>query len=166
MRRFGTLANFSTPRIITGMPMKYGLLGGALLALLVGAVVAVDILVVTDEERLEQFIDDVTGPVDRELVDRAMQYVDPERVPIDVRVLDHAGAYDAQRADELEQMFRDRMRRFYGDRFRTLTRRIEIENGRAHIRMMLLSQRGRQQVALELRKVDDKWLVAAVRIPG
>jgi len=123
----------------------------------------VDALIVTDQELIEQFIEDVTGPVDRNLVDRALGYVDLESIPVDVLAYGHAGVYDASRVDELEEMFRNRMRSFYGDNLRVLSRRIEIEDDKADLGLTLISKRGRQSISLKMQKLNDKWWVSAVR---
>jgi hypothetical protein len=140
----------------------------ALVALVIGTVIAVDALTVSDEELLEKFIDDVTGTVDRDYVYRALGYVDLGPVPLDVEVLlpveSHTGVYDASRAAELESMFRRRIRPYYGEYLRAFQKKIVIDDDRADVGFTVLSRRLRARAELKMRKVGERWLVASVRI--
>ena len=52
--------------------------------LVVGAAVVVDAVVVTDRERMAEFIDSVTGDVSDSRIDGALRYADPTEVPIEL----------------------------------------------------------------------------------
>jgi len=138
-----------------------------LFLLVVGASIAIDALIVTDEERLERFVDELNGSIDREYVDRVLGYVDLAQTPLDLEVLlpieSHTGLYDASRAAELEQMFRERMRPYYGDRVRTLQKRIEVEGNRAQVGFTVFGQSLQVRVELKMSRIGERWLVAAAR---
>ena len=145
------------------------LIGVIVLAVLaIGTVIAVDMLTVSDEELLEKFIDDVSGTVDREYVQRTLGYVDLERLALDVEVLlpveSHTGIYDASRATELRSMFRKRIRPYYGESFRAIRRKIVIDGDRAEVGFTVFGRSLRARAELKMRKLDERWWVAAVRI--
>ncbi len=140
----------------------------ALAALVIGTVIAVDALTVSDEELLEKFIDDVSGTVDRQYVLRALGYVDLQQLPLDVEVLlpieSHTGVYDASREAELTSMFRRRIRPYYGESFKAIQKKIVIDEDRAEVGFTVFGRRLRLRVELKMRKIGERWLVAAVRI--
>ena len=140
----------------------------ALAVLVVGTVIAVDVLTVSDEELLQKFIDDVSGTVDQQYVHRTLGYVDMERIALDVEVLlpveSHTGVYDASRAADLKAMFRKRIRPYYGQSFRALQRKIVIDEDQAEVGFTIFGRSLRVRVELKMRKLDARWWVAAVRI--
>ena len=67
-------------------PKTLAILIAALVAAVIAALVVWDIVVVTDQERLEAFADLVTSEVSPENIEAAMAYVDPAVQPIVVEV--------------------------------------------------------------------------------
>lgn len=117
----------------------------------------------TDEELLEQFVKDVTGVVDEELLSRAVGYTALGELPIDVQVPQHQGVYRAEHADELLGSFRAEMRRhFGGSELKLLRHKLEIEGDRADIGMRLMTKRGPIQADIGLRKLAEGWRVTKV----
>ena len=68
------------------MSTRFVLIAVLAAGLAIGTTTLIDVLIVTDEELIEKFIDDVTGEVGRELIDRSLGYVALERLPPGVRV--------------------------------------------------------------------------------
>ena len=63
-----------------------------ILSLVVGAALVTDAIVVTDRERMDEFVDSVTGQVSESRIDNALRYADPSKVEME---LVHDGYLDA-----------------------------------------------------------------------
>lgn len=137
------------------------IIGGALAAV-VGIWWALDALVVTEEERLEAFVDDVTGTVSTERIDRALEWVDPSTEPVEIRVMGRTSYYEQM--GPLRERARDALAFLEGDDLRTLQQGIEVTEDRAVVSLRLLGDRGMVQVEFTLRQHGDRWLVAEVQI--
>jgi hypothetical protein len=119
----------------------------------------------SEEDLIERFIQEVTGPVDSQLVERAISYTQLDALPIDVRALHFAGVYDASRADELLRAFREGMaRRFYGTELDVRSKQITIEGSRAHVKLALMSGVGPLRVDLGLQRLAAGWKVTRVHV--
>jgi hypothetical protein len=132
----------------------------------VGAVVVVliayDALVVTDEERLEAFVDSVHGEVTSERIDEALSHCDPSIEPVEVQVFGDTTLYTD--SSELESRARESLRRFSGDDLRVMTSSVRVEDGRGNIRLRLLSSRGMMRVDFTLVAHGERWLVSKVMV--
>lgn len=119
----------------------------------------------SDEDLIERFIADVTGPVDAALVERAISYTQLEDLPIDVRVPHYAGVYDASRADELLNGFRKAMQqRFYGTDIDVRSKKIAVQGDRADVTLALMTGVGPLHAQLGLQKVVAGWRVVRVHV--
>ncbi|MCA9600470.1 MAG: hypothetical protein R3A78_14200 [Polyangiales bacterium] len=131
-------------------------------AVLVAAFVTYDVLVVTDEERIEAFVETITGTVDEDHIAAALAYFDPARVTIDVEVLGRGRVY----SDAAQ--FRSDMRRavsiLQGDHLRALGEHIEVTGDTATVTMRLVTQRGIRDTEFRLVKRGEDWLVSRVRV--
>ncbi len=135
------------------------------LALLVGSIAMVaDALVVTDEERLEAFVDAVTGEVDTRRIDAALSYVDPARVPVDITVGDDLRAYGEGQEVDLAERARATLAPFQGDDVRVVQEAIEIEGERALVALRIGTREGMADVQFRLVRRGDGWLVSRVRV--
>lgn len=120
----------------------------------------------SDEARIEQLLDDVTGKVDSGYVDRVLRHIDVPRYGLDVRVPHHAGVYDEQTAPALLGAFREGMsERFSGDEFDRRSTSIEIEGDRGEVRFGLVTRFGPASVSMTLRRPEPGvWKVARVHV--
>lgn len=120
----------------------------------------------TDEELIEQFIEDVTGPVDDALVARALGYLALDKLPIDVRVPHMAGVYAADRdGTELVAAFKRGMReRFYGTELAVRSQKIEIKDGRAEITLALMTGLGPVRATLNLQRLPEGFRLSLVHV--
>ena len=110
----------------------------------------------SDEDLIERFIEDVTGEVDDAYVARALGYVDMARFPLDVRVPHQAGVYGEDRAAEIVGQFKSVMRsRFYGTEIKLRSDKIEIEGGRAEVRLGLMTAVGPLGASFTLQKAGE-----------
>ena len=132
---------------------------------LVGSVAVVaDALVVTDQERLESFVDAVTGEVATRRIDAALGYVDPARVPVEVMVGSDASFYDEGHEVDLAERTRDTLAPFAGDDVRLLQKAIEIEGDRALVALRISTREGTADVQFRMVRRGDGWLVSRVRV--
>lgn len=140
------------------------LLWGGGVALAAGVVALVDALIVTDEERLEDFSRDVTGRIDHDRVERALAHTDPARVPIDLVVGGRTYHFDTENKSDLSALAHERLGPYDGVNLTLLQRTIDIKGDTARVMTDTLSFRGRSNVEYELRKREGTWIVSEVRV--
>jgi hypothetical protein len=140
--------------------VAYVLLG---VVVVIGVGLIVDAVVVTEEERLEVFLDSVTGEVTSEKIASALAWVDTSRQPVEVSVRGQSNLYEDD--ESLQERARDSMRRFIGQDLRILGESIVVEDDRATIHIRVInSQLGMVNVDFDLRKRGEDWLVAKVGV--
>lgn len=138
------------------------LLVGATLVVAVAVWLTLDAVIVTDEERLEAFVEDVTGTVTTQRIDTAMEWVDPAAEPVEIRYFGRSDYYEEMLP--LRDRAHDALRFLSGDSLRTLQEGIEVEGDRATVSLRLLSDRGMVQATFTLRRHGERWLVSEVEI--
>lgn len=128
---------------------------------IVGALVAWDTLVETDEERLEVFADEVTGPISAARIDGARRrWIDLSRQPFEVSALGESLYYGPGEDAALAERSRAVARELRGVTLRTLQRGIHVDGDEARVTLRLLSrERGMGQVEWRLRRHGEDWLV-------
>lgn len=133
---------------------------------LAGALFLWDVLVVTDEERLELFVEDVTGDVGPDRVMNArVRWVDLDRQPLEISAMGRSLLYRAGEDDALQERSQTALRSMYGERLRALTSGITVDGERATVTLRLMGDRsGLHQVQWRLRKRDDEWLVERLAV--
>lgn len=146
-------------------PRKAGIVIGAV-AVVVGAWLGIDELIVTEEERLEEFANAVTGPVDAQRIDAAVaNWTDPSVQPVEVTAFGRSEVYDGSNAAELGPRARGALVSYGGERLRKLQQGIElVGEDRARVALRIVSGRGMVNAEFELRKHGDRWLVSEARI--
>lgn len=139
------------------------LLAAAVLGLIGGAIVVGDALITTDEERLERFVDTVTGTVDASTLEAGLSWTDPAVQPLEVEARGMGKLYDGRNADELQVDARRALRGYMGDTLRPLRSSIEVDANRATIRLRLLTNRGMVDARFHFRKRSgppgERWLL-------
>ncbi len=136
-------------------------LAGALLAACVWMIV--DYLVVTDAERIQVFLDSVTGEVSSDKIDAALSWVDTSRQPVEVYVMGRSDLYEDD--ETLRTRARESMRRFMGQDLRILGENIEVEGDHAHLHVRVInSQLGMVNANFDFRRRGDDWLVSKVSV--
>ncbi len=137
---------------------------GAVVVLGIGGWVAYDALVVTDQERVASFAEDVTGTMGPEAVTRGLAWVDLDRQVLEVSGYGDARAYVPGQDAELESRARTVLRRFDGQKLRVLRQSVEITGDDARIALQLLADDGMANVDFGLRKHGEDWLLARVHV--
>ncbi len=140
-------------------------LAGAL-ALVGAGALAYDALVETDEERLEVFVDDVTGEVTRGRVQLAQsRWVDLSRQPLEVSALGQSLLYRAGEEAALGARASEALQTLAGANLRVLGSTLAIEGDRATVGLRLLSrERGMSEVEWRLVRDGERWLVARLSV--
>lgn len=133
-------------------------------AAVVAGVWAADALVVTERERVEDFVAAVTGRVTVERVDAALRYVDPARQSVELTVFDETETYAQDDAAALRARARSALQRYEGQTFRVLRRDIDVRPAVATVALQVLSEQGLRAVDFTLHRHGDAWLVGRVRV--
>jgi hypothetical protein len=145
-------------------PRTVAALAGAGLALLIAALVVWDILVVTDQERIEAFADTVTSEVNAENIELALAYVNPSVQPVLIEVRHQSLRYDKESPEEFAAMAHGRLRPYHGTKQHVMRKSVEVQETRATVATETFSRRGRVSVDWELKKRGDDWLVSRMAI--
>jgi hypothetical protein len=121
-----------------------------------------DVLIVTDEEELEGFVEAVSGEVTSERIDAALEWVDPAAAPVEIGVWGDTRVYED--GAELRSRARSALRPFIGQRLRALREGIQVEEGTGDVSLQLVSGQGMVDVDFRLERRGDRWLVTRVRV--
>ena len=126
-----------------------------------GALALWDALVVTDEERLEAFIDDVAGPLTPAGVRAARgRWVDLEREPLELSALGRSELFRAGELDALLERADGGLASVYGSSLTVLSHGIDVEGDEATITMRVMSQRlGMMNATWDFARHGDDWLL-------
>jgi hypothetical protein len=119
----------------------------------------------SDEDLLDKFVKDVSGPVDAALVERSIGYTQLADLPIDVRVPQLSGVYDSSKSDELLSSYRNGMRgHFYGTEIDVRSKTIAIHDAHADVKLALMTAVGPLHADIGLQKLASGWKVERVHI--
>lgn len=146
---------------------RKGWIGIGVAVLALGGVLFLwDVLVVTDEERLELFVEDVTGVVGPDRVMNArVRWTDLSRQPFEISAMGQSLLYREGDDEALQERSQTALRSMYGDRVRPLTSGIRVEGDRATVTMRLMGERsGMAQVEWRLTKHGDEWLLERLAV--
>lgn len=132
--------------------------------LLVGGGVALDALIITDEERVREFAEAVASPVDDAYWDRIEPWIDLETTSLEVVVRGESRLYDGDEPEALRRDARRGLAFLQGTEIRTLSRSLEIEDERSVVQMRLFTGRGVREVTVRMRKNDESWVVERVHV--
>lgn len=144
-----------------GQRQRWVVLG---VAALVASIVATRALVVTDRDRVDRFVDAVSGEVTPARIDAALRYVDPDRQPVEITAYEATEAYGPGERDALRQRVRERLLAVAGTRFRVLRKSVTMGARSASVSMQLYSSEGAPSAEYVLRKHGDDWLVETARL--
>ncbi len=134
-------------------------------ALGVGGVVTVaDAMVITDEEKLQAFVDEVTrsGGVDR--VGRALHFADPNREPVAVAVHGDVRRFEEGEEVELEGAMRRALDVFGAPDLVAIQEDVELRGEDARVAVRVRTEAGLTDAQFELRRHDDGWLLRRVAV--
>lgn len=134
------------------------------LSLVIGTAAVVDAAVVTDRERMEEFVEAVTGKVSDSRIDQALDYVDPSKVSIEIVRNGRRIRYDDRNANELPPDARNALAALTGSRVHLIQENIELDEDHARVALRVRTDRGLANAVFDLRLADDDWLLRRVTI--
>ena len=132
------------------------------LSIAVGAAVVTDATVVTDRERMEEFIDSVTGKVSESRIDSALSYADPSKVTMELVHDGHRRRYSDRNAADLKPDARKALASLEGSKLDLIQESISLEGERARIALRLRTDAGLSNTVFDLRREKDVWFLRRV----
>ncbi|MEM7436642.1 MAG: hypothetical protein AAF436_15915 [Myxococcota bacterium] len=135
-----------------------------ILSLVVGTAAAVDAAVVTDRERMEAFVEAVTGEVSSRRIDSALQYADPTRVSMDLVHHGRRHRYNDRNASKLQADAREALAPLAGSHVSLLQEDIHLDGESARIALRLRTPEGFANTVFDLRRENDEWLLRRVTV--
>ncbi len=135
-----------------------------ILSLVVVAAGVTDALVVTDHERMEEFVDSVTGHVSDTRIDNALRYADPSKVTMELVHNGRRHRYDDGNARALRPDARKALATLAGSKLRLIQESIALDGTRARIALRLRTNEGLANTVFDLRREDDRWLLRRVTV--
>lgn len=133
-----------------------------ILSIVVGAAVVTDAIVVTDRERMDEFIDSVTGKVSDSRIDGALSYANPTKVPIELVHEGQRRKYGDRNASRLKPDARKALASLEGSRLRLIQESVSLDGERARIALRLRTSSGLANTVFDLRRQGDEWLLRRV----
>jgi len=130
----------------------------------VGATAIVDAAVVTDRERMEEFIDSVTGRVSESRIDSALSYADPSKMPIDLIHEGRSKRYGDRNASSLKPDARHALATLESSKLHLIQESISLDGESARIALRLRTEAGLANTVFDLRREDDRWLLRRVTV--
>jgi hypothetical protein len=133
-----------------------------ILSIVIGAAVVADAIVVTDRERMDEFIESVTGKVSDARIDGALSYANPSKVPIELVHEGRRKKYSDRNAAKLKPDARKALASLEGSRLRLIQESVSLDGERARIALRLRTSSGLANTVFDLRREDDQWLLRRV----
>ena len=134
------------------------------LSLVVGAAMVTDAIVVTDRERMDEFIDSVTGKVSDTRIDGALSYANPSKVPIELVHQGHRRKYSERNASKLKPDARKALASLEGSRLHLIQESVSLDGERARIALRVRTSAGLANTVFDLRRQNDEWLLRRVTV--
>jgi hypothetical protein len=133
-----------------------------ILSIVVGAAVVTDAVVVTDRERMDEFIESVTGRVSESRIDNALSYADPSKVTMELVHDGHRRRYDGRNAEALKPDARKALASLEGSSLRLIQESISLDGERARIALRIRTDAGLANAVFDLRRKNDQWFLRRV----
>lgn len=135
-----------------------------ILSIVVGAAVVIDTIVVTDRERMDEFIESVTGKVSDSRIDGALRYADPATLPIELVSEGRRRKYGERNAAKLKPDARKALASLEGSRLHLIQESVSLDGERARIALRLRTSSGLANTVFDLRRQDERWLLRRVTV--
>ena len=134
------------------------------LSIAVGAAVVIDAIVVTDRERMEQFVDSVTGDVSESRIDHALSYADPSKLPIELVHEGRLRRYSDANAAKLKPDARKALASLEGSGLRLIQQSVSVDGERARVALRLRTRSGLANTIFDLHRRNQEWLLRRVTV--
>lgn len=126
-----------------------------------GVAVAADVLVNSEREQLDGFVDAVTSAELSDRLDSALGFVDPAAVPL--RLMQSGEAREFRERTELADAFRSALGVFDSSKQDLLQQSVTVDGERATVTVRMGDSAYEQTVIYDLVRNADRWLVRRVR---
>jgi hypothetical protein len=133
-----------------------------ILSIVVGAAVVTDAIVVTDRERMDEFVESVTGRVSESRIDNALSYANPSKVTMELVHDGHRRRYSDRNASKLKPDARKALASLEGSRLHLIQESISLEGERARIALRLRTDAGLANTVFDLRRENNEWILRRV----
>ncbi|MEM9194662.1 MAG: hypothetical protein AAGF12_36120 [Myxococcota bacterium] len=127
---------------------------GAIALLIIG-----DMLIVTDEERIEALVDSLAGPVDANKIDAILTWTNPEVQPVEVNAYGRTELF--RDAESLKERARSGALVYQGQDLKLISSGVTIEGDVAQVTFRLFGQGFVDGEATLLKRGDDWWISRA-----
>ncbi len=131
---------------------------------ILSVVLVADVLVITDEEKLEAFVDELTDDSPDKRVDGALHYADTSRVDVEVTSPDDRAYYgdgeDLQLADHL----RDALASLDHGHVSLIQRTVRVDGDDGMAALRLDTEDGVLDAEFRFVRRPDGWLLRRVRV--
>jgi hypothetical protein len=134
------------------------------LAVLLGLSAVADALFVTDEERLEAFVDAISGDIETGRIDDALRFVSTRHEEVALRAPGQNEWFGEGDDAELGALARERLAPHLGQALELVQHSVRVDEDAGHVGVRLRGPRGLMDVAFELRKHGERWYVRSARI--
>ena len=135
-----------------------------ILSIVVGAALVADAIVVTDRERMDEFIESVTGTVSESRIDGALSYANPAEVPIELVHEGHRRKYSDRNTSRLKPDARKALASIEGSHLRLIQESVSLDGERARIALRVRTNEGLANTVFDLRRKNDIWLLRRVTV--
>ncbi len=126
-----------------------------------GVAVAADVLVNTEREQLDSFVDAVTDSQLSDRLDGALGFVDPTAVPL--RLVQSGETQEFSDKATLADAFRGALGVFDGSKQELLQQSVTVDGDRATVTTRMGDAAYEQTVIYDLVRKSDRWLIRRVR---
>ena len=134
-----------------------------LVVLGVGGYATWDFLVVTDEEKIEAFAETISGELNLDRIDEAMNYVRPELQPL--TVTSPCGEQVYENVSEVRSAAHKALSRFYGEHLRMMGEEIHVEERAARLSLRVVTMRGIRDADFRFAKLDgENWVLTHISV--
>ena len=133
-------------------------------SIVVGAAMVTDAIVVTDRERMDDFIDSVTGEVSGQRIDGALSYANPAKMPIELVHDGRRRKYGDRNASALKTDARKALASLEGAKLHLIQESVSLKGKSARIALRVRTNSGLANTVFDLRREDDEWLLRRVII--
>ena len=135
-----------------------------ILSIVVGAAVVTDAVVVTDRERMDDFIESVTGRVSDARIDSALSYANPSEVAMELVHDGRRRRYSDRNASELKPDARKALASLEGSRLHLIQESVSLDGERATIALRVRTDAGLANTVFDLRRKQNEWFLRRVTV--
>ena len=128
-----------------------------------GVAVAADVLVVTEREQLDGFVDQVTRDRVDERLDGALGYIDASNVSVRLQHDGQLEEFGSGESTALADSVRSTLGVFDSGEQSLLQHAVRVDGDRATVTTRMGDSEYEQTVIYDLVRRDDRWLVRSIR---